>query len=582
MIYKKLISVIIFFVLSLSGNAQDKTLQLLSSDSTLQFDATPIKLDGLTAEEYLQQMIADYILDNYLEASIDSIRFDSINQNYIAEVHRGPKYDFSGISLDYISSDIQDELPFDSLSNSREYVFLQNFISKRYADSGYPFARMSLIGENTSDSIFGGQLLINKGPLITIDSIHTRGNINISDKFLYKYLGLRPGSLYNHSAITKIRSRIDQLSYVDQYQAPEVIFFGSNSSIDLYINEKNSSRFDFLFGIIPSTQIQDRSLFLSLDITAELLNRFGSGEYFFFDFERLRPEQQKFEVKFNYPYIFQLNYAFDLDFSIFRNSLDYQTLSSDIGIQYLFNSTNKLKLSWLYESSRLVEVDSLALYSSASLPQDLDINQNGIALELEIQDLDYPFNPQRGYSANFKATGGLKEIQRNSSILLLKDEQTDFSTAYDSLDLKSSRFELNTQFHYYVPLAPRTCFATHVQLAWRYSKSGLYRNEKFQIGGNKLLRGFDEAQFFTSYYSLLGMEYKILLNNNSYLSAPFVDFAFLENNEGENIWALGLGAGLGIQTKAGQLQFSIAVGRSKEQAFDLGRPKAHVGYVSLF
>ena len=78
------------------------------------------------------------------------------------------------------------------------------------------------------------------------------------------------------------------------------------------------------------------------------------------------------------------------------------------------------------------------------------------------------------------------------------------------------------------------------------------------------------------------MEYKILLNNNSYLSAPFVDFAFLENNEGENIWALGLGAGLGIQTKAGQLQFSIAVGRSKEQAFDLGRPKAHVGYVSLF
>ena len=578
---KKLIIALLFLLLGKCLVSQELSLRIITNDSIVE-SKNVIQSKRSDVQKILGLRIQELIQDNYLEASIDSIWFDSLDNSYYAELHQGPKYDLSQISIDSLSEEILDDIPFNSINNSQEYIFIQKYASKRYADNGYPFAKIELISTRAGDSLISGYLKMNKGPLITIDSIQLQGNIKLSNKFIYKYLGIKPGSAYDHTQVSKISGRLDQLSFLDQYQEADLTFYGNYSTINLYLQANNTSRFDFIFGIIPSTQIQNRSLFLSFDITAELLNKLGTGEYFYFDYERLRPEQQKFDIKFNYPYIFDLNYAFDLKFSIFRNSLDYQTLISDIGIQYLFNSQNKLKLSWLYESSKLVEIDSTSLYQTASLPQDLDIAQNGLSLELQLQDLDYPFNPQRGYSANFRASGGIKEIQRNSSILNLKNESTDFSTAYDSLDLKSSRFELSSQFNYYIPLARRTCIASEINMGWRYSKNGLYRNEKFQIGGNKLLRGFDEAQFFTSYYALMGLEYKILLNNNSYLSAPFIDFAFIENNLNENIWALGLGAGLGIQTKAGQLQFSVAVGRTKETDYDFGRPKAHVGYVSLF
>ena len=102
------------------------------------------------------------------------------------------------------------------------------------------------------------------------------------------------------------------------------------------------------------------------------------------------------------------------------------------------------------------------------------------------------------------------------------------------------------------------------------------------MGGNKLLRGFDEAQFFSSYYLVTGMAYRILLSNNSYISIPFIDFGWLEDGTGSSMWALGFGTGLGIETGAGLFQFSIATGRTEPGSFDFRRPKVHLGFSSLF
>ena len=81
------------------------------------------------------------------------------------------------------------------------------------------------------------------------------------------------------------------------------------------------------------------------------------------------------------------------------------------------------------------------------------------------------------------------------------------------------------------------------------------RNEKYQIGGNNLLRGFDEASIFTSWYALTTIEYRLLLSNNSYFSLPFVDLALIENEEGSSSYAIGIGGSLGIETSVGLFQF---------------------------
>jgi hypothetical protein len=43
-----------------------------------------------------------------------------------------------------------------------------------------------------------------------------------------------------------------------------------------------------------------------------------------------------------------------------------------------------------------------------------------------------------------------------------------------------------------------------------------FRNELFQIGGNRLLRGFDEESQFVSQYLVPSVEYRYLIGQNSY------------------------------------------------------------------
>ncbi len=563
--------------------AQVKNITLISKDGEGIIVKEHVQLKKNELLDNVLSAITTKLIDqNYLEASVDSVYLDTLTQSYVATLHKGPEYFFESISLDSLDGNLVEQIGQKRIEDKNQFIRFKNKCIEILANNGYPFSSIRLKETNYISDSINGFLQIDKGPLIIIDSILNKGRVNLSEKFIHKYLSIPQKSIYKQSRVVEISKKINDLRYIQQFQDPDITFYGNYATVNLYMKERNSSRFDFLFGIIPTQNIAGKQLFLSLDLTAEMINKLGNGEYFYVDFERLRPEQQKFQIKFNYPYLLGLNYALDIDFSIFRLGLEYQTLNSDIGIEYLFNNRDRLKLSWNYESSNLIDIDTTAILNQKMLPQDLDVSQNGLSLGLNISRLDYIPNPRSGFAIYLKTTAGLKTIQRNSSVLQLKNNEVDFSMAYDSLELKTIRLEIIAKLEKFIPIGQRSSIATQLQLGWRSSKNGLYRNEKFQIGGNKLMRGFDEAQFFTPYYSVASIEYRLLLSNNSFLSIPFVDVGFLETTAQNSTWAIGVGSGLGIETKAGVFQFSIAVGRTKDLSFDLRRPKAHFGFLSIF
>jgi outer membrane protein assembly factor BamA len=314
-----------------------------------------------------------------------------------------------------------------------------------------------------------------------------------------------------------------------------------------------------------------------------MLNKLNYGEYIFINFERLRPEQQNFELQFNYPYLLDLPFAIDTELNIFRNALNFSTLRADLGVQYLINSTDYLKVSWNYESSDLIEVDTAAIKSSRQLPVDLDFNQTGFAVEFFMNRLDYRFNPRSGYRILTRGVIGQRTIKLNPQIIQLEDSDGfDFEELYQDIESVSPRFELSTDVSYFQPLSIRSALGFHFKGAWLYNSQGILRNEKYQIGGNKILRGFDEAAFFTSYYAVSTLEYRLLLSSNSYFSVPFIDFGYFELDDGTPTYGLGIGGSLGFETKVGLFNFSVATGRTSDIGFDLSRPKAHFGFISLF
>lgn len=590
-------SVVIIFLLSLTGlcaqptttnNTEHPTTHLIqtcSSSHRIQ-DTILENKNGLSSRVLVEPTISDLIKDGYLEASMDSSVWDGNKNISRAYVHVGPFYDFHQMSLDSLSVDLLDRLDIKQPRTITEFLLVRQQLADYYSEHGYPFAIIRLEDLKMSEGVVEGYLDIEERNKIIMDSIIIHGDVKIRQSYLRKYLDIYPGELYDHSKVRTVKRKLDRLDFLKTTEEPGLSFIYDYASLNLYVAPENTSRFDLLFGVIPTNNIAGRQLFLSLDFSAELLNKLGYGEYLFIDFERLRPEQQKLELAFNYPYLLDTPFALDMQFSIFRNALNFQTVNSDLGIQYLLNSSDYVKVAWNLESSKIVEIDTLGLLSSRQLPEQLSVSQSGLAVEYFMTRLDHRFNPRRGLSVRAEAIAGQRKILIDPGIIALSNGEVDFRNSYDTLDLSTPRYQLSADLSYFIPLMRRGVIGFNMKGGWRFTSGNndLLINEKFQIGGHKLLRGFDEASIFTSYYGVSTVEYRLLLSENSYFSAPFVDVGYIESNSvsGGGQVVVGIGAGLLFETKVGLFNFSIASGRNDQQGFDFGRPKAHFGFSSLF
>ena len=113
--------------------------------------------------------------------------------------------------------------------------------------------------------------------------------------------------------------------------------------------------------------------------------------------------------------------------------------------------------------------------------------------------------------------------------------------------------------------------------------SGSYES-LFQIGGFKILRGFDEESIFTNRFAVATFEYRYLLAQNGYFFV-FSDagYASYQSSSGKysHTYISG-GTGLAFETKTGIFNISYGVGKRNDLKFDLRQSKIHIGFVSLF
>ena len=123
-----------------------------------------------------------------------------------------------------------------------------------------------------------------------------------------------------------------------------------------------------------------------------------------------------------------------------------------------------------------------------------------------------------------------------------------------------------------------------VQGGYLISESPVYLNEQFRIGGNRLLRGFDEEFIFATNYTVGTLEYRLLIGQNSYLYL-FGDYAYVEDIttlKRDIFQPFGYGTGITFETSVGLFGISLAFGGRSGSPVDFSAPKVHFGYVSLF
>ena len=112
----------------------------------------------------------------------------------------------------------------------------------------------------------------------------------------------------------------------------------------------------------------------------------------------------------------------------------------------------------------------------------------------------------------------------------------------------------------------------------------IFKNELFQVGGYKLLRGFDEESQYVSQYAVITLEYRYLIGLNSFFFG-FIDGGWASNNSRNAKYThtyFGTGLGLALETKAGIFNLAWAVGKRDDTPFNLRQSKIHFGFVNYF
>jgi hypothetical protein len=230
-------------------------------------------------------------------------------------------------------------------------------------------------------------------------------------------------------------------------------------------------------------------------------------------------------------------------------------------------------------------INSAAIIQSKKLPAEIDVNSINLGVTYEINTTDYRLNPRKGIEFTITSSAGTKSIRKNNLVLELKDPYNPsfkFESLYDTLKQNAYQLRIQGLVSQYFTLGKQSTIKLAMQGAI-YQSASYFRNELFQVGGYKLMRGFDEESQYVSQYAIGTLEYRYLIGLNSAF------FAFFDGGAGKHLLEttkyhqyLGTGLGLSFETKAGIIQLAWAVGKREDVAWKLKQSKIHVGFVSYF
>ena len=590
--YSNVIIILICCIIGSRIDAQKNiSLIILPVDKTNDFISSLKLTTSFTSVanclQYVQQLHTQLASRGYISASVDSVKQDSSAIHI--RLFTGEKYVWDNLRMDDNVWQVLNELgyhketfntkPFDPAKVNIVY----NQILDYYANNGHPFSRIYLDSISLNNSYVSAKLHVDKGILYHIDSIHIAGSLKIAQDFIHRYLDIPDHDIYNTSKLNKINERLLALSYLQQSKPWDVTMLGTGAILNLYLQPKHSNEISALVGFLPANEQLGGKLLLTGQVDLNLKNSFGAGENIGLNWQQLQPGSPKLNLIFQRPYLFHSPFGLDFNFSLYKLDSSYVNINTQLGLQYIFSAQQSGKIIVQETSSTVLSVDTLAIIATKQLPPIADVNSSNLGLEYDLNNTNYPFNPRSGNVLQLFVSAGQKKIEENNTIVQIKDTSFNYADLYDTVKLKSYQFRIRVSGTHYFPIGKQATVKTALN-AGIYQSSSYFNNDLFQIGGYKLLRGFDEESIFTDRFAVGTFEYHYLLGQNSYFFG-FTDLGWAHYQSDSATFShtyIGIGFGLAFETKTGIFNISYAVGKTDGEGFNLQQSKIHLGFITVF
>jgi len=559
-----LVSNLLMFSLNLYSQAYTLKIQTIPEYShVLSKSKAETYPDSISVIKKLNEVLSDIREDGYLLAEIKQVTWD--HNNATARIHINSR--FRGIDLQKgnVPEWILNKAGYNELSNSLSFnnsklnELFKNIL-KVYEDSGFPFASVELDSVNISNNTIKAVLKASKGEMFVYDSLKLAGNVRISPKFLESYLDLKSGFVYQESSVRNIEERLAELPFFKSVKSPQIKFSANKATITLFLEKQNSNTFDGILGFLPNDETG--KLQVIGDLKLNLNNPFKRAENIDFNYKGLPQKSKELNMGLTMRELFSTPVGLDFRFNIFKRDTNYQNINTKISLHYRIP---KGRLSFF-------------MHNRSGLPANSDTLSNDIPVFANTKSLSYgigflyrtlnsTFQPRRGLTIEVSSEAGKRKVSGLKSLN----------------NSRISQYRVNGDFDFYLPFSSRGILRINNQTAVLIGKK-LFENELYRIGGFSSLRGFDEQSILASSYSLINTEYRLLIENSSYLFA-FFNQAFTHVNSinlKRSDWPLGFGAGINLQVKTGMFSLSYALGKQRDNPLNLQSGKIHFGLITLF
>ena len=593
-----LLFLLVYLLFNTSVHAQTKKDDFLISYHFVDKDSS-FKPEGLAlqttfaneaeARKFLAKLPEQMQAKGYALFSIDSI-WKKINFLH-SNVYVGTRFNWLsltpvGVDVPALEGSGYNITPFNKkVFKLNEWQTLQQRLLTYYENNGYPFAKVYLDSVQIINQSISALLKVDKGVLYHLDSIRIIGKLKIGKKFLQHYLDIENGSLYNKQILAKVDKKMKELPYATLLQPSDITMLGSGSILNIYADDKKNSQVNFLIGLLPATTATDK-LQLTGDVNLNLNNVFAKGENILLKWQLLQPKSPRLNLGFSQPFLFNSPFGFNFLFNLFKKDSSYLQLDAQVGTSFQLKNNQKGNLFVQFQNSSLLAgaVDTNLIKFQKKLPQNIDVKAVNAGLEYSFNRTDYILNPRKGTLLNLKTILGVKNIKPNNDILNIKEAGFDYASLYDSIKSKTYQVRVQSTLAHFLKTGKTSTLKLGSDAGLYYSPT-IFRNELYQIGGYKLLRGFDEESIYANRYAVFTLEFRQLLSLNSYLYA-FTDAALVQNKwqqQNSNNRFVSLGLGISFETKAGLLNLSLAAGKRNDVKFNIRQAaKIHFGYINYF
>jgi len=540
---------------------------------------------------YIYQIPAMLQARGFATASVDSVHYDSLHA--IINLYIGDVYKWGHISTRredetvLAASGWNDLKMTGKLLNFQQLQKGQQQVLDYLENNGYPFARISLDSIQIEQGRLSAVLSVFRGPLYKIDSIRIIGTAKISLDFLQRYLNIPNGSIYRKEKLQAISKKIMELPYIQEERPWSLTLLGSGTILNLYLKPKKSSQIDVLVGFLPNNdQLTNNRLLITGEATVNLKNALGNGESIGLNWQQVQVKSPRLNLYFQEPFIFNTPLGVNASFDLFKKDSSYININGILGVQYTASSTKNGSVFIQAAGSNLITVDTQQVISTRQLPSQGDVSSVSLGITYNFVNTNYRFNPLRGNEFSFVGAAGSRTVHKNNSIVKLidpSDSAFDFNSLYDSVKLNSYEFRARLQAAHYFQVSKASTLKLGLN-GGIFQSPNSFRNEVFQIGGYKLLRGFDEESILAAQFVVGTLEYHYLIGQNSFIFS-FVDYGWAENKVpgyAMNSTYLGFGVGLAFETKAGIFNMSYALGKTGDNPLNIRQAKIHLGYLNFF